>query len=66
MVAAGPAPGKFTSNRVEQWLFGKLMTASCDGQRSGCTIPREWASKYQLAEVIWIYDVSMMQYTNAS
>ena len=66
MAAAGPAPSKFMTNKVEPWLFGKITISSIDGWRSRCKGPRGWASKYQPAEVIWMDTVSMMVYNNAS
>ena len=45
MAAAGPTPGEFTPNRVERWLFVKLMTSARDGQRSGFKGPRGSDSK---------------------
>ena len=66
MVAAGPAPSEFMTDRVEPWLFEKLMTSSTNGQRFGSTSPRGWSSKQQPAEVTWMDAICMMAYTNAS
>ena len=64
MAAAGPVPSEFQPDRVEPGLYGKPTTPSFGKQRSSCNSIREWALKYQLTLVVWVYNVALMAHKN--